>query len=90
MSGNGIETEDKTGQPRSDDEIKEAILVVEKEIVKVDFGNPTLFLQLPTIRESLKELLLFREHLGKKKFVDVDKDVFVTNEDGDEIDIRRM
>jgi len=69
---------DKTGQPRSDDDLREAISVVEKEIVKADFGNPTLFLQLPTIREALKELLDVREQIGKLK--KVDKDVFITNE----------
>lgn len=71
--------EDKTGQPRSNDELKEAILVVEKEIVKADFDNPTLFLQLPTIREALKELLTIREHIGLLK--KVDKDVLITNEE---------
>ncbi len=70
--------EDKTGQPRSNDELKEAISIVEKEIVKVDFRTPTLFLQLPTIREALKELLDIKEHIGLLK--KVDKDVLVTNE----------
>ena len=45
----GIEMKE-INQSRSDDELKEAIRVVEKEIVKTDFQNPTLFLQLPTIR----------------------------------------
>ena len=70
--------EDKTGQPRSNDELKEAISIVEKEIVKVDFRTPTLFLQLPTIREALKELLDVRERFEKVKAVD--KDVLITNE----------
>ena len=58
---------DKTGQSRSDDELREAISVVEKEIVEVDFVNPALFVQLPTIREALKELLDIRELLEKSK-----------------------
>jgi len=75
----GVEMIDKTGQPRSDDEIKKAILVVEKVMVSIDcFKNPTLFVQLPTIREALKELLDVRERIGKLK--KIDKDVFIANE----------
>ena len=74
-------TTDKTGQPRSDDDIKEAILVVEKEIVKADFKNPDLFVQLPTIREALEELLDFRE--GNKAKKEMKKDVLITNEGED-------
>ena len=69
----GTETKE-INQSRSDDELKEAIQVVEKEIIKTDFQNPTLFLQLPTIREGLKELLSIRECIKS-----IDKDVLVTN-----------
>jgi len=60
----GIGMIDKTGQPRSDDELREAISVVEKVMVSIDcFKNPTLFVQLPTIREALKELLDIRKQI---------------------------
>jgi len=55
-----LEMQDNSGKPRSDEDIKEAIRQVEKEIVKGDFTNIPLFMQLTTIREGLKELLKYR------------------------------
>ena len=60
-----MEIIDKTGQPRSDEEIVGAIQVVENRIVKLSVGDPELFLQFPIIREALKELLTHRERLRK-------------------------
>ncbi len=61
----GIEIEDvKLG---TDEELTDAIRVVGSEIGKADFSNPTLFLQLPTIREFLMELKRFREVIKKLK-----------------------
>jgi len=60
MTKQNIHTIDRSGEPRSNDDLKAAILVVEKEIIKVDFRNPTLFVQLPVIRDALKELLEIR------------------------------
>ena len=60
-----VEFQDDSGKPRSDEEIKEAIDRVEKEIVKSDFSNIPLFMQFSTIRESLIELLRLREIIKK-------------------------
>lgn len=65
-----IENKDMTEEPRSEKQLREALDVVTKEIVKADFNNPTLYLQLSTIRDALKELLRFRlliEKLKKEK-----------------------
>ena len=74
-----MEIEDKTGQPRSNDDLKDALEVVEdtavEDILKMP---PRLAVFLPTIREALKELLDIKEHIGLLK--KVDKDVLVTNE----------
>ena len=81
MNGNKIIMEDKTGQPRSDEDIEEAKQAVQSimrgDILKVP---PQLAVMLPTIRQSLEELLLFRKTLAKLKRP-VEKDVFITNED---------
>lgn len=53
---------DKTGQPRSEDDLREALQAVEhtmlKDILKVP---PRLAVLLPTIRQALVELLKRRE-----------------------------
>lgn len=61
-----LEFQDNSGKPRSDEEIREAIQQVEKAIVKADTYNIPLFLQLPTIREGLHELLRHREAIKKR------------------------
>jgi len=53
---------DKTGQPRSDEDIKDAIRAIETTLVKgLNSCSPQLFILLPTIREALIELLLRRK-----------------------------
>ena len=58
-------TEDRTGQPRSDEEIAEALLQVKREIAKADFSNPMLFVQFLTIKDGLEELLSLRQKIRK-------------------------
>lgn len=58
-----VEFQDNTGKPRSDKDIQEAIAEVEKAIVKANTSNVPLFMQLPTIRQSLNELLALREKI---------------------------
>jgi len=56
-----VEDKDKSGQPRSKDELKEALGAVEWAIVKcMTEVPPQLFLVLPIIREVLKEAIVFR------------------------------
>ncbi len=76
--------EDITEQLRSDECIREALDVVKREIVKADFSNPLLFVQLPTIKDALDELIYLRAY--NKVMKSAKKDVFVTNEKGEEID----
>jgi len=51
---------DTSGKPRSDEEISQAIDQIEKEIVKADFSNPSLYMQFIPIKEALEELLSLR------------------------------
>lgn len=55
-----VEFIDKSGQPRSDEEVKEAIKEIEKALIRADTSNIPLFLQFPIIRQSLQELLQLR------------------------------
>jgi len=52
---------DKTGEPRSDEEIKEAIKATKKEFIMGPIS--ILKVYMPTIFESLEELLLLRKVL---------------------------
>jgi len=67
---------DRSGESRSDEDVKAAIERVEKEIVRADFSNPELFVQLPTIREGLNELLklrgVVREMFDKQRKGDIE------------------
>lgn len=54
------EIKDRLGEPRSDEKLLQALQQVKKEIVKCDFSNPTLFVQLPTIKDAIEELLVLR------------------------------
>lgn len=52
---------DTTGQPRKDEDIREAIKVIEKQILTGILKlPPELAVQLMTIRQSLQELLEIR------------------------------
>lgn len=56
-----MEMVDRTGQPRSNADVREAIGVVEKMIVKLHGGTPPeVYVMLPIIHQSLKELLVYR------------------------------
>ena len=60
----GVIFADKTGQPKSEDDVKEALKVIEnimvKNILKVP---PELAVQLSTIRLALKELLCIKKNM---------------------------
>lgn len=56
-----VEFTDRSGQPRSVQEIREALAVVERRIVKVNTADPELFLTLPTIRDCLRLVLKVAE-----------------------------
>jgi len=57
-----VETEDKSGQPRSMIALEEALRIVEKAIIHWTAEvPPMLFVQLPTIRDVLAEAMAFRE-----------------------------
>lgn len=57
---NGIT--DETGQPRSRDDLEEALKAVEHEIVEQMMHIPAeLFVLLPIIRDVLREAIVFRE-----------------------------
>ena len=63
----GVEFIDKTGQPMSEEELKEALKAVENVIVRdIMKIPPELSVQLTTIRHALLELLhikkVIREH----------------------------
>lgn len=64
----GIEFIDKTGQPKTEDDLKEALKAVEnvmlKDILKVP---PELAVQMLTIRQALKELLGIKKIIGEHK-----------------------
>ena len=56
-----VETEDKSGQPRSEVDLEEALRVVKLAIVKYPLAVPSpLFVQLPTVRDVLEEAIAFR------------------------------
>lgn len=57
-----VEFIDQTGKPRSTESLKEALTVVEREIVAFR-AEPTLLVQLPVIREALLELIYIRGKL---------------------------
>ena len=52
---------DKSGEPRSKEELQEALEVINKEFLSKNFGNPGLFVQLPVIRDALKLLIMLYE-----------------------------
>jgi hypothetical protein len=59
---------DDTGKPRSSEDIKEALMAVENAIVKDTTKiPPRLYVLLPTIRESLMELLQIRKIIRELK-----------------------
>jgi len=62
-----VEMVDKTGQPRSDDDLKEAIAAVEVTMVKhIGKCPPQLLVSLPTIRAALRELLVRRNEANEQ------------------------
>jgi len=61
----GINIIDRSGEPRSDEDIQEAIDAVTREMVSRNPGNPELMVMFPTIIESLNELLRLREFIKK-------------------------
>lgn len=65
MANGEVQVVDKTGQPRSEENLEEALQVVEHAIVKQMMQiPPRLFLQLPIIREAVIELLERRKKDG--------------------------
>lgn len=76
-----MECIDKTGHPRSDDDLRDAIGVIEKQMVlNVTKIPPELLVLLPTMREGLKELIGIRQTIERiKKKIDI-KPVFVTTD----------
>ena len=56
---------DNSGKPRSEKDILDAIQTVNKMFLKPGALPAELFVMLPTIRESLQELLKLREELKK-------------------------
>ena len=64
--------EDKTGRPRSAEEVQEALDAVSKELVKPDLP-PRIFVFLPTIREVLGEALALRK--GGKSYCLTDVEI---------------
>ena len=68
MSNGNVEFIDKTGQPRSDDELKEALRAVENVMVKNMLSvPPELATELLTIRVALKELIGLRALIARLK-----------------------
>jgi len=67
----GLNFVDESGQPRSDQDLQEAIDTVVKEMVSRTPGNPQLIVMFPTIIECLQELQGLRrvisEHAEKKR-----------------------
>ena len=56
-----IDQKDMTGRPRNTEDIKDALVAIEKEMVTCRLMKmPELFIHFPTIREGLKELLMRR------------------------------
>jgi len=60
-----INIEDRTGQPRGDKEVREAIDTMKQVMIKHAMVLPIVTLQSGVIIESLEELLLHRKLLGK-------------------------
>jgi hypothetical protein len=56
---------DKTGQPRPDQEIEEALHWVKKKIIRPDFSDPEGTIHCITIKDALEELLKVREIIRK-------------------------
>jgi hypothetical protein len=56
-----LKFEDKTGQPRSVEELKEALSAVQKEFITNPFGSPNLSIHYPTIMEALTLLIRVME-----------------------------
>jgi hypothetical protein len=57
-----MEIIDKSGTPRSDEEIRDAIRAIEKEFPNLwKLPIPNLVIHFPTIREALIELLIRRK-----------------------------
>lgn len=55
-----LEMQDVTGEPRGDDEIREAVHAVEKQMIDI-LGCPAeMGVQLATIRDGLREVLFYR------------------------------
>ena len=68
MSNGNVEFIDKTGQPRSDDNLKEALRAVENVMVKNMLSvPPELVTMLGTIRAALKELIGLRALIARLK-----------------------
>lgn len=68
MSNGNVEFIDKTGQPISDDDLKEALHAVENVMVKNMLSvPPELATVLLTIRAALKELLGLRALIARLK-----------------------
>lgn len=58
---------DMSGQPRSDEELQEAIDAMKTILVKHSFVLPLLTLQGPTIINCLEELQWMRKQLAEAK-----------------------
>ena len=57
-----LEIQDKTGQPRDEEDLREALKAVENTILKNMLKvPPELAVLLPTVRKALIELLSVRE-----------------------------
>ncbi len=56
---------DKTGEPRSLEDLKEARAAVRKALFQLDFSNP-LLIHLTVISDALAELIAIREFLASK------------------------
>ena len=63
----GTGFEDKSGTPRSDEEVLEAIRAVEKAFPDLWKLPPDLFIHFPTIREALIELMIRRRKSGTEE-----------------------
>ncbi len=61
-----INTIDKTGEPRSIEELKEAQEAIHKALVRFDITSP-LTIHLTVIKDALKELIEIREFLESKQ-----------------------
>ena len=57
---------DKTGEPRTEQELQESLLAVKMAIIKFDIGSP-LTIHLTVIKDALEELLAIREFIRSKQ-----------------------